>query len=83
MDSNFTSSLLANGLLAVGYAIWKIFDRCSKSKCRMDKESGLTFDLGDPGDCPATDMSNLADLLKQRSMHHLRAKNQTPEPRTV
>ena len=76
MDESFTSSLLANGLLALGYAAWKVFDRCSKSKCRMDKESGLTFDLGEPSDCPATDMSNLADLLKQRSMHHLqRAKS--------
>ena len=56
MDESFTSSLLANGLLAIGYAAWKIFDRCSKSKCRMDKESGLTFDLGDPSDCPATDL---------------------------
>ena len=83
MDENFTSSLLANGLLALGYAIWKVFDRCSKSKCRMDKESGLVFDLGEPADCPATDMSNLADLLKQRSMHHLRAKNKSPSPEQI
>lgn len=71
MESNFMSSMLANGLLALGYAAWKVFDRCSKSKCRMDKESGLTFDLGEPSDSPATDMGHLAEILKQRSMHHL------------
>ena len=79
MDESFTSSMLANGLLALGYAAWKIFDRCSKSKCKMDKEHGFAFDLGDPSECAATDMSKLADLLKQRSMHHLRSKSPGPE----
>ena len=71
---NFWSSVGANALLALGYTAFKIFDRCSKSKCKMDKEHGFQFDLGDPEDCPATDMSNLADLLKARSQHHLKSK---------
>ena len=68
---NFWSSVGANALLALGYAAFKIFDRCSKSKCAIDKEHGLQFDLGDPEECPATDMANLAELLKARSQHHL------------
>jgi len=69
--STFWESIGANALLVVCYAAYKVFDRCQKSKCKMDKESGFTFDLGDPGECAATDMARLGDLLKARSMHHL------------
>jgi hypothetical protein len=77
---NFAGSIGANALLAVAYACWKIFDRCQRSKCKMDGEKGLTFDLGDPNDtCPATDMARLGELLKQRSMHHVkRLKARSP-----
>ena len=71
MDSNFVSSIGANMLLALAYAAYKIFDRCQRSKCKMTKEAGLTFDLGDPDECPATDMQRFAEILRERSEHHL------------
>ena len=80
---NFAGSIGANALLALDYGLWKIFDRCQRSKCKMDAEKGLTFDLGDPNDsCAATDMARLGDLLKQRSMHHkARGPPKGPPPR--
>ena len=74
MDSNFVSSIGANALLAIAYAAYKIFDRCSRSKCKMTKEAGLTFDLGDVDECPVTDMQRLAEVLRQRSEHHFSIK---------
>ena len=41
---NFAGSIGANAILAVAYGLWKIFDRCQRSKCKMDAEKGLTFD---------------------------------------
>ena len=76
-NENFVGSIGANVLLALAYGLYKIFDRCQRSKCKMDADKGLTFDLGDPNDCPATDMARLGDILKQRSMHHL--KSRSPE----
>ena len=75
MDSNFVSSLGANMLLALAYAAYKVFDRCQRSKCKMTKEAGLTFDLGDPDECPVTDMQRFAEILRQRSEHHFSIKN--------
>ena len=66
-------SIGANALLAVAYAAWKVFERCQRSKCAVDKEKGFTFDLGDPGECAATDMAKLGELLKARSQHWHRA----------
>ena len=87
MDSNFVSSIGANMLLALAYAAYKIFDRCQRSKCKMTKEAGLTFDLGDPDDCPATDMQRFAEILRQRSEHHFNKNGETkrgapPRPAT-
>ena len=67
---SFWNSLAANGVLAVAYAAYKIFDRCANSKCRMNKEDGFTFDLGDPATCPGTELEKLSEILKQRSMHY-------------
>lgn len=77
--TTFWESLGANALLAVAYGAWKLFDRCQRSKCKMDKEHGLMFDLGDPSECAATDMGKLGELLKARSVHHLRNRS-PPEP---
>ena len=70
MQSTFWESLGANALLAAAYAAYKIFDRCSRSKCKMDHEHGLQFDLGDPSECPGTEMNKLAEILKSRSQHY-------------
>ena len=70
MLDTFWESVAANGLLAVAYAAYKIFDRCANSKCRVDKTNGFTFDLGDPANCPGTELEKISDLLKQRSMHY-------------
>ena len=67
---SFWNSLAANGVLAVAYAVYKIFDRCANSKCRVNKEDGFSFDLGDPADCPGTELEKLSEMLKQRSMHY-------------
>ena len=79
VTQTFYESLGANALLAVGYLVYKVFDRCLHSRCKFTKEGGLDFDLGEPEDCPATDMGKLADLLKQRSQHY-RAKAPPPVP---
>ena len=65
-----SNNLLANGLLAGFYVVYKILDRCMHSKCRYTKDSGFAFDLDptDGEDCPATDMEKIADLLKSRAM---------------
>ena len=76
----FWESIGANALFGLAYVAYKIFERCQKSKCKMDKEHGLTFDLGEPGDCAASDMSRLGDLLKARSIHHLKAKSPPAVP---
>lgn len=70
----FWESLGANGILALAYAAWQLIDRCMNSKCRYTKEAGLEYDLGDPAECPATDMAQLAELIKARSLHHLTKK---------
>lgn len=64
------NNLLANGLLAGFYVVYKILDRCMHSKCRYTKTDGFAFDLdGEPGeDCPANDMERIADLLKSRAL---------------
>ena len=71
--STFLESLGANAILAGVYVIYQLVNRCLHSKCRYNKEGGLDFDLGEVGDCPATDMEKIAELLKSRSMHHQRA----------
>ena len=70
MFESFWDSMLANGVLAAAYALYKIFDRCANSKCKMNKEDGFTFDLGDPAKCPSVELDKLADLIKSRSMHY-------------
>jgi hypothetical protein len=66
-----SNNLLANGLLAGFYVVYKILDRCMHSKCRYTKTDGFAFDI-DPveGECPATDMERIADLLKSRALVH-------------
>jgi hypothetical protein len=78
--STFWESIGANALLAAAYMGWKLFERCQRSKCKMDKEHGLTFDLGDPSECAATDMGKLGELLKARSMHHLKSRSPPTHP---
>jgi hypothetical protein len=65
-----SNNLLANGLLAGFYVVYKILDRCMHSKCRYTKDNGFAFDLDptDGEDCPATDMEKIADLLKSRAL---------------
>ena len=65
-----TNNLLANALLAGFYVVYKVLDRCMHSKCRYTKAQGFQFDLdGEPGEeCPASDMQQIADLLKSRAM---------------
>ena len=70
MSSTFMENLYANAILAGGYLVYKIFDRCLHSKCKFTKDGGLDFDLGDPEDCASTDMAKLGELLKQRSQHY-------------
>ena len=65
-----SNNLLANGLLAGFYVMYKVLDRCMHSKCRYTKANGFQFDLdGKEGeDCPASDMQQIAELLKSRAM---------------
>ena len=65
-----SNNLLANALLAGFYVVYKLLDRCMHSKCRYTKANGFQFDLdGEPGEeCPASDMQQIADLLKNRAM---------------
>lgn len=69
-ESSFWNSLLANGVLALAYTLYKVFDRCANSKCKMNKQEGFTFDLGDPAQCPSVELEKLSELLKSRSMHY-------------
>lgn len=73
MLNTFWESMAANGLLALAYTVYKVFDRCANSKCKMDKEHGLQFDLGDPANCPSSEFEKLSELFKQRSMHYKNA----------
>ena len=68
--SDFWNSMLANGILAAAYAIYKIFDRCANSKCKMNKQEGFAFDLGDPAECAGAELEKISELLKSRSMHY-------------
>jgi len=65
-----SNNLLANALLAGFYVVYKVLDRCMHSKCRYTKANGFQFDLdGEQGEeCPASDMQQIADLLKNRAM---------------
>jgi hypothetical protein len=65
-----SNNLLANGLLAGFYVVYKILDRCMHSKCRYTKSDGFAFDLDpaeDGEDCPAADMQQIAEILKSRA----------------
>ena len=73
------NNLLANALLAVAYAVYKVYDRCLASKCKYTRDGGFAFDLADAPDCPATDMEKIADLLKSRAM----AYEKRPTSRTT
>ena len=70
----FWESVAANALLAGVYVIYQIINRCLHSKCRYNRDGGLDFDLGDSND-PTVDMERIAELLKQRSMHHKSPSN--------
>ena len=70
----FWESVAANALLAGVYVVYQIINRCLHSKCRYNRDGGLDFDLGDTND-PTVDMERIAELLKQRSMHHKSPSN--------
>lgn len=66
------NNLLANSLLALAYALYKVVDRCMHSKCNYTRDKGLVFSLDDDDKdpCPLTDMQKIADLLKSRATVH-------------
>ena len=70
----FWESVAANTLLAGVYVVYQIINRCLHSKCRYNRDGGLDFDLGDGND-PTVDMEKIAELLKQRSLHHKSPSN--------
>ena len=70
----FWESVAANALLAGVYVVYQVVNRCLHSKCRYNRDGGLDFDLGDTND-PTVDMERIAELLKQRSMHHKSPSN--------
>ena len=70
----FWESIAANALLAGVYVVYQLINRCLHSKCRYNRDGGLDFDLGDSND-PTVDMEKIAELLKQRSMHHKSPSN--------
>ena len=70
----FWESVAANALLAGVYVVYQLINRCLHSKCRYNRDGGLDFDLGDTND-PTVDMERIAELLKQRSMHHKSPSN--------
>jgi len=73
MDDSLFNNLLANGVLALAYAIYKVVDRCMHSKCKYTATDGLAFDLDGPdGECPVNDMERIAELLKSRVAMHSR-----------
>ena len=78
MDDPLSNNLLANGLLAAAYVLYKVIDRCMHSKCKYSTVEGLTFDLDQNDDCPATDMDRIADLLKSRALLHSRTSRTRP-----
>ena len=84
MDDTLSNNLLANGLLAAAYVLYKVIDRCLHSKCKYSTVEGLVFDL-DQGDaeCPATDMEKIAELLKSRALVHGRTTRSKPDPQAV
>ena len=87
MDDPLSNNLLANGLLAAAYVLYKIIDRCLHSKCKYSTVEGLVFDL-DQTENAATDMEKIADLLKSRAMLHsktIRSKSppDAPAPQSV
>ena len=80
MDDPLSNNLLANGLLAAAYVLYKIIDRCLHSKCKYSTVEGLVFDLDqNDGECPATDMERIAELLKSRALVHGRTSRSKPE----
>ena len=74
MDDSLFNNLLANGVLALAYALYKIVDRCMHSKCKYTATDGLAFDLDPEGEegCPVNDMDRIAELLKSRVAMHSR-----------
>ena len=70
----FWESVAANALLAGVYVVYQLVNRCLHSKCRYNRDGGLDFDLGDGND-PTVDMEKIAELLKQRSLHHKSPSN--------
>jgi hypothetical protein len=73
MDDSLFNNLLANGVLALAYAIYKVVDRCMHSKCKYTAADGLAFDLDGPDEeCPVNDMDRIAELLKSRAAMHSR-----------
>ena len=73
MDDSLFNNLLANGVLALAYAIYKVVDRCLHSKCTYTQTDGLAFDLDGPEqECPVNDMERIAELLKARVEMHSR-----------
>jgi len=75
------NNLLANALLALAYGLYKVVDRCMHSKCKYTKDGGLAFSLDETGECPATDMEKIADLLRSRALVHSRGNTVRPEQR--
>ena len=81
MDHPLSNNLLANGLLAAAYVLYKVIDRCLHSKCKYSTVEGLVFDLDQTdAECPATDMEKIAELLKSRALVHSRTSRSLPKP---
>ena len=70
----FWESVAANALLAGVYVVYQLVNRCLHSKCRYNRDGGLDFDLGETSD-HTVDMEKIAELLKQRSLHHKSPSN--------
>ena len=80
------NNLLANGVLALCYGLYKIVDRCLHSKCKYTTVDGFSFDADGPDggeDCPATDMAKIADLLRSRAQVYGRGHTSREEPARV
>lgn len=80
MDDPLSNNLLANGLLAAAYVLYKVIDRCLHSKCKYSTVEGLVFDLDQAEECPATDMEKIAELLKSRALLHAKTTRTPPQP---
>ena len=65
--STFWENMIANAVLGAAYLGYKVLDRCLHSRCKYTAEKGFDFDMDGSEPCPATDMAQLGDLLKQRS----------------